>query len=901
MRDFISGVSSFFSKEKIIGIIILLAALSFSTYSFLVAQEEVVYEGASDSIHVSYIQLEKDIVSSGGKISGSFDITNVSDQVISGVTYKIELVNIFEESLEYEGEDGSIEDLAFDQISAPFASSDLSSAMSISPGSITVPFEYNIPNSIPEGRIGLVISTYSSNELSLGYDFVEIDVTGERTKYATILTNVSVTDKDSFTETFGPLEGPRIIDGDSVKLVADLFSGEEDSVKVTPQIKIYSGNNVDGEQVYSNKFSIVDLVSGEQSFSYDLPTNFSPGVYTGTIEYLNNDGTSKTVASEFRYIIDKGALKPKLGEVVYNTLNLVDENLVVSVSYIDTPFSFRKNSDGTYKDSRVQKFVELNKDIVGKDLLENDEELSLISSQSFLEGMEAEVRVTDLKTNKVISNSKVEFINSALAAADLGRLKGVDQVMVEVDLYQNGEKIDNKVDFTEFETYEYKNIFDKIWYKYRTLASVIVLLVILVIIALAVKHSKVNKNTGIAALIAVLMVGSSYITVQHTGSVSAYGTDESFLTRVVISSPKPPNVDSYEPGANIRFIADTDFMYCTNSGYDLKARITRPVLQGRPHTGFGGWVKLPKGKFIQTMYNYAPLGRYDTGINLPIKAPNVPGIYTFKFQIVAVSGGWGDQEQGVVRFRVAKDVCKNINGVQETVPAGYEAARNRNGAPICNRKASPVTLNCSASKNRLSVGESVTYTARTVAGTRANFNWYKARETSAANLVKSQNNVAVSTYATSYNNPGVYYTTALATASGQTGRCTLVVSVGEDFWDDPELDDEDPGEDDSVVEQYWTDDEGNRYLLDPNAPPGTIEFNMPNALTNSTCGADWTAQHVIKCSMYRGGEKLKSIGFSGNENLNPGMYQIRCNQLRDGAEISSEVRTCTLNPDLRED
>lgn len=890
-----------FKKDSFIISLIFLVAFSLMATNFIVAQEEGDSADNSESIYVSGIELEKESVAIGGEVSGSFSLDNVGESVVSAVQYKVELVNIFEETLTYENEDSTTEELASDQISAPFASSDLSSAVTVNPGSTILPFKYKIPTKVPEGRIGLVISAHSANELLLGYDFVELNLTGERIKYAAILTNISIVDKDAFKETFGPLEGPRIGKEDSVSLDVELFSGEDASINLVPQVKIYAGNDIYGEEVYSNKFNQITLVSGEQNFSYKLPIDFDSGVYTGTIEYVDGNGVSKTIASEFRYIIDNNGLKAKLGEIKYNTTNLVNENLLVSISYLDTPLSFRKNADGTYKDPRVQKFTELNKNFDPENLPTTENELFLVSPQNFLEGMTAEVRVTDMSTNSVIAREHVQFENSAATVADLGKLTGVKQVMVEVDLYQNGEKIDSYVDFTEFETYQYKNIFDKLWYKYKTLTSVAVLVILLVLIALGVKFSKVSKNVGGSALIAVLMVGASFAFIQNTDDAQAYSLDENFVTRAKIQSPKPPNVTAYEPGENIRFIADMDFMYCTNSGYNLKARVTRPVMAGRPHTAFGPWFNLPKGKFIQTMYNYSPLGRYDTGINIPIKAPNKPDVYVFKYEVVGVSGDWGDQEQGVVRFKVAKDLCANIRGVQERVPANHITSINAQRKPICTPRR-PITnstsLRCTASKNRVEVGEPVTYEAERVDAKPGNFLWYEGFHDSGDAPVKTQNNVRISQYTTSYDEPGSYLVSVVSrVAPGVEDVCRIGVAVGDAELIEPTEDNLDDFVDRT---QFYTDEDGNRFPLDPNAGPGRITFTMDKTLTNTTCKGTWEAENVLKCGLYRNNVKVEDVNFSGEKDMNPGTYQIKCIQTNNGAEISSETRSCRLNPDFRE-
>ncbi|MEY2701528.1 MAG: hypothetical protein RLY43_148, partial [Bacteroidota bacterium] len=144
--------------------------------------------------------------------------------------------------------------------------------------------------------------------------------------------------------------------------------------------------------------------------------------------------------------------------------------------------------------------------------------------------------------------------------------------------------------------------------------------------------------------------------------------------------------------------------------------------------------------------------------------------------------------------------------------------------------------------------------------------------------------------------PGVYYATAQAEISGITETCKVAVGVGEQYWNEPL----DEMAEEEFIDEYYTDEDGNKYLLDPNSPPGKITFNMEKTLTNTTCVADWNAEYVLKCGMYRNNVKVKDIGFNESENLAPGSYQIKCIQKRDGKEISSEIRTCRLNPDTRE-
>lgn len=97
-------------------------------------------------------------------------------------------------------------------------------------------------------------------------------------------------------------------------------------------------------------------------------------------------------------------------------------------------------------------------------------------------------------------------------------------------------------------------------------------------------------------------------------------------------------------------------------------------------------------------------------------------------------------------------------------------------------------------------------------------------------------------------------------------------------------------------------------LLVPNVPvdtttygPGEVEFSLNPTVTNSVCKATWSAKNVSSCSLYKNGGLLKAVEVSGQMDLTPGKYELRCQELRGGGTISvSKEQTCFLNPDFRE-
>ena len=95
----------------------------------------------------------------------------------------------------------------------------------------------------------------------------------------------------------------------------------------------------------------------------------------------------------------------------------------------------------------------------------------------------------------------------------------------------------------------------------------------------------------------------------------------------------------------------------------------------------------------------------------------------------------------------------------------------------------------------------------------------------------------------------------------------------------------------------------NANLLDGDAygdlPDGAIDFSFDRDLTNSTCHASWSVQYASDCGIYRNNELVQAVAESGEADLVPGSYSLRCTQLNNGGIIAVEQR-CLMNPNVRE-
>lgn len=440
-----------------------------------------------------------------------------------------------------------------------------------------------------------------------------------------------------------------------------------------------------------------------------------------------------------------------------------------------------------------------------------------------------------------------------------------------------------------------------------------------------------NKLKAVSVIALACIVAGSVIFFEEAKEVEAGNV---YWQGLSIYNPKPPQVKSYAPGEVVEFSSEFVFEYCSNKWHAVGGQITEPVLKDQPHKDFVGdpfsnvvnqtqisrgrgrgenftqtgsktvgniqsttltqaqidALKATGGLATKTEYKSAPGKVFNSRYNTTFIAPSEPGIYWFKYRVIIKNGqNTGVTKEGVAIFKVqGPDICTNILEHQEVVPVGYVSAQNADGKSICVPQSR--NLVCSASKNKLEVGESVTFIARRVNGEVADFNWYKGGSASGVSL-KKENGVSQSDYSTSYAQPGLYMTSVLVQKDGISEKCSVGVSVG---------DLEYVTEQEELKDTYVTDD-GKAYKLDPNAQTGKIEFNLDSALTNNTCKADWKADSVVRCSMIKNNAILNNeLEFVGQKDLSPGNYQISCIQLKDGTEIRSEVKTCRLSPDVRE-
>jgi len=416
------------------------------------------------------------------------------------------------------------------------------------------------------------------------------------------------------------------------------------------------------------------------------------------------------------------------------------------------------------------------------------------------------------------------------------------------------------------------------------------------------KKNKEIVYTVIALLIAACAVILSYTlpAIFSKPAQDAFGGDVHALN-VIVRAPKTPAAGGYEAGELVNFNAFISFRYCGNSWGRPAGQISRPVPYGTAHTGMTTGIvqgtvssQVATGGDDQNRYQFT--GQFAK----TFVAPSRPGNYWFRYRLGVQNGQGTDKyTEGVKVFRVLpRDLCLNMPGRQDRVPSSRFQTINAQGQPIC-LEYGDRTLICRASKNPILPSETVEYSAETLNGQAADFAWYNGGSTYGT-VAKTDTNIARSTYARSYNSPGTYLVSVLTEVDGNLDKCVMGVTVQGDGEAEVKLDVGDGNGAVDIDESRIFIDGDEIFYLNPSAGAGVIDFDMSAGFTNDNCKITWDAQNVLKCDLYKNEQFFEKIEKKGELDVSPGIYKIKCLQLKDGAEISSDSLICRKNPNVRE-
>lgn len=404
------------------------------------------YEEIQTYIFVDNIQLSKNEYKPGETINGSFEIFNTDTKIISNLRYRVELVYLTET-------EGALHP------SEPIYTSSLSEPINNIPaeGIVAVEFSYKSPEIIPEGRLGILIQTYTGNENQSAYDISEIEFKGERKNFIGRSSFIVVNE----TEVFDTLSGPTVEKDEKVELYVILSNTSEDDKNITTELKIFEGSNTNNEPIFSSLLSPINVKAGEQTdiFTELKIKEYSPGVYTIVFSFKDELNQEIALPIESRIIV--AGLKPKIEEVKYSSTDLTDKEFFeVNISYMDIPYDFRVDENNEPKDSRA-------------DSVNSEKGVSL-------DGMSGKISIKNISDGRIVAQKDFVFESGADAIVPIDSFFNASETEVFVELFQNGQKVDEYIEQVSFKTNEY-GLFEK-YFKLYPLQSIVVSGIIILII-----------------------------------------------------------------------------------------------------------------------------------------------------------------------------------------------------------------------------------------------------------------------------------------------------------------------------------------------------------------------------------------------------------------------------------
>ncbi len=316
---------------KKISILLSLAVVPFISFFGIVAAESFL-----PLVTVEDVRVDKRYYDGGDIIVGSFVMANRSDQVVDGLSYAVSV------SKRQEGS----------QDEALFGTQKFDERMIFAPGELkTISYSYKSPEYVDGSNYTVRIDAYLNSSIPLG--------NGESRKVSFVGKAGSLSFNKYYLVTNEgfpyPLEsGPTITAGEKeseVYLSFSLKNDTKEAVKIIPKISIFNQFKQDTVlKEFSLPEQIVDAQTSSDIEQITLPTfQYTPGVYTGVVDFVDSQGVQRAQSLPFRYIVG-GDIATIHTFVSKQQKVEVGEPIDVSLTYTGSPIDIaRQQRDPSYK------------------------------------------------------------------------------------------------------------------------------------------------------------------------------------------------------------------------------------------------------------------------------------------------------------------------------------------------------------------------------------------------------------------------------------------------------------------------------------------------------------------------------------------------------------------------
>jgi hypothetical protein len=264
-------------------------ALIFSGGSIVLAQDS----GSSGSsslqsdplLFIKNITLDEPTFSEGENVTGSFEIYTSPSVSVPDAYYTVSLVGEYQEN--------TLAAAFFDTKSYGPVFIGLS-------GSQKVDFSYQLPEGVAGEGLGIQIQARLKSGSPMGWSDARISVSGENLPRVAIdKVQVLVDGKE-----FGPQEGPTVSAGSFARLEVSMSNPTDQTLTLSPTMEIFDRTEIGTPLTSLTEGAIVLQPGTEETVTYELPLfAYTPKVYAGVLEFIDEDGVARSSAVHFRYIV----------------------------------------------------------------------------------------------------------------------------------------------------------------------------------------------------------------------------------------------------------------------------------------------------------------------------------------------------------------------------------------------------------------------------------------------------------------------------------------------------------------------------------------------------------------------------------------------------------------------
>ncbi len=609
---------------------------------------------AQYEIYLTSIKLDVSTYEVGDKISGNFDLHNLSVTSQSDIYY-----NIYT---------GSYDEKTLQTTTVQGLSTKVGPVYLNGKDKKNIKFDYTLPLSLSGKAAVKIVATLKDGTL-VGQDFLPITITGsaksEQVNIEDVYLRLNEQDLD-----VSPGVGPMVYDKETISYIYSVSTTTKEYI-LTPTLNLY--NRADNAEALVKTIILPEIKTSKTEVievKVDLPTDMDPLVYYGVISFTSKDMAEMSPVN-FRYII--------AGPIA--TIRNINTDVLETVKGTEIPFTVaygRQPIDEIRPEKQIASatttlFVTIKN--------EKNEIVGSIEKQ--------------LDPNKDTINLSITSKVKSKSLSFEAEIKSLDGKVLST----------YKTSLPPKEVTDTKKEFNVVYYYIAILGSLLILFSIF-----RYKHKfglkKINSKTKKMLMIAMLFL-SGYVGVKAEAEV-LFNNSQTGFGITSISSPYQSGFGTnYSPGQAFNLSFNVNYSDCNNNVVDMKA-----YAANRTDDGWngdinwwqnGGNATLLLNQRKQDACKYTWYGKKKCRHDYPVQnytlnklyyASNVPGYHSVFFLVnqKANSGNkiiLARQTYCVVGAGICAgeppiipDLCPNLGGVQATIPAGLVLTNGQCVYPI---------------------------------------------------------------------------------------------------------------------------------------------------------------------------------------------------------------------------